>query len=161
MKKAIYPGSFDPITRGHLDIIERASHVFDEVIVVIMRNKDKQYTFSEEERLQMINVCCRELTNVKYDASDGLSVHYARKHNANVMIRGIRAVLDYEFELQIATANMWIDEGVETCFLLSKPKYSFISSSTIKEMAYYQQDVSQFVTPFVAEKLKAKYEESK
>lgn len=157
MKTAIYPGSFDPITKGHMDIISRAAKVFDNVIVVIMHNERKQYLFSEAERLAMIKTACAHLENVECDASDGLSVKYAKAHHAKVMIRGIRAVQDYEFELQNATANMWLDSEIETCFFMAKPEYSFLSSSSVKEMASYHEDVRRFVDDNVAKELKEKF----
>lgn len=158
MKRAIYPGSFDPVTKGHLDIIKRSASVFDEVIVVLMRNPDKNYLFSEEERLDMLCECCKELDNVICDIGEGLSIHYAKEKDAKVMIRGIRAVLDYEYELRNATANMWINDEIETCFFMAKPEYSFLSSSTVKEIASFGEDVSGFADAYVIEKLKLKYQ---
>lgn len=157
MKIAIYPGSFDPITKGHLDIIERSAKIFDQVIVVIMRNERKKYLFSEKERLAMIQEACQHLDNVICDAGEGLSVRYAKSKGACAMIRGIRAVQDYEYELQTATANMWLDHEIETCFFMAKPEYSFLSSSTVKEIASYQGDVDRFVDPYVEKKLKEKF----
>ncbi|MFV0381661.1 MAG: pantetheine-phosphate adenylyltransferase [Breznakia sp.] len=157
MRKAIYPGTFDPITKGHLDIIERAAKLFDEVIVVIMQNPVKKSLFEKEERLVMMKEVCAHIDNVVCDIGKGMSVVYAHEQKAQVMIRGIRAVVDYEYELQNATANMWIDGNIETCFLLSKPQFSFLSSSNIKEMASYGQDVSAFVDACVSAKLKEKY----
>lgn len=157
MKIAIYPGSFDPITKGHMDIISRSAKIFDKVIVVIMRNDKKQYLFSEEERLQMMNYACKDIDNVICDIGEGLSVKYAKANHAQVMIRGIRAVQDYEYELQNATANMFLDSEIETCFFMAKPEYSFLSSSSVKEIASYQEDVSRFVDDNVAEKLKEKF----
>ncbi|NBK97057.1 MAG: pantetheine-phosphate adenylyltransferase [Erysipelotrichia bacterium] len=157
MKIAIYPGSFDPITKGHLDIISRAANLFDEVIVVIMRNHKKQCLFSEQERLAMIKNACKDIKNVVCDIDEGLSVKYAKAHHAQVMIRGIRAVQDYEYELQNASTNMFLDSSIETCFLLAKPEYSFLSSSSVKEIAYYHEEVGRFVDEYVAEKLKEKF----
>ena len=157
MKTAIYPGSFDPITKGHMDIIKRAANIFDEVIVVIMRNEKKSYLFSEDERLAMITQACVSLNNVKCVIGEGLSVKFAQENDAKVMIRGIRAVQDYEYELQSATANMWLDSSIETCFFMAKPEFSFLSSSTVKEIASYGEDVSRFVDTFVAKKLVEKF----
>lgn len=157
MRIAIYPGSFDPITKGHLDIIQRASTIFDKVIVVIMKNERKKYLFSEEERLDMIQHACAEMKNVQCEVGHGLTVRYAQEKNACAMIRGIRAVLDYEYELQTATANMWLDGNVETVFFLAKPEYSFISSSTVKEIASYGENVDHFVDAYTAQKLKEKF----
>lgn len=158
MKKAIYPGSFDPVTSGHVDIIERAAKMFDEVIVVIMKNEAKRCLFSEEERLDMLNHVCAKFGNVRCVWGNGLSVKYAKKEGACAMIRGIRAVQDYEYELQNATANMFLEPSIETCFLLSKPEYSFVSSSCVKEIASYHENVDQMVEPYVAQKLKEKFE---
>lgn len=158
MKVAIYPGSFDPITKGHLDIIKRAAKVFDKVIVVVMKNPTKKYLFSEEERLDMIAHACADLSNVECDLGEGLSVRYAKKKDAIVMIRGIRAVQDYEYELQNATANMWLDEKIETCFFMAKPEYSFLSSSSVKEVASFGEDVERFVETYVAKQLKKKFQ---
>lgn len=158
MKRAIYPGSFDPITKGHVDIIERASKMFDEVIVVLMENPTKTCLFSKDERLAMNKYCCKHLDNVTCDIGEGLTIHYAQANNASIMIRGIRAVQDYEYELQTATANMMINERIETCFLMSKPEYSFLSSSSVKEIASFGEDVSKFVDEHVANELKKKYE---
>lgn len=157
MVKAIYPGSFDPITKGHLDIIERSAKIFDEVIVVAMNNSKKNYLFNSEERLAMMVETCKNIDNVRCEISDGLSVDFAKKNNAKVMIRGMRAVADYEYEMQNASANMYIDNSIETCFFLSKPQYSFYSSTTIKELCKYHQDVSMFVDEYVEKMLKSKF----
>lgn len=157
MKVAIYPGSFDPITKGHLDIIKRAAKVFDKVIVVIMKNANKHCLFSEEERLDMLRHACTDLDNVEYDLGEGLSVRYAKEKGATVIIRGIRAVQDYEYELQNATANMWLDEQIETCFFMAKPEYSFLSSSSVKEIASYGESVERFVDKYIATQLKNKF----
>lgn len=158
MKRAIYPGSFDPITKGHLDIIKRSAALFDEVIVVIMHNPDKKYLFSKEERLAMLVKSCNGLDNVSCDIGVGLSIHYARNHQAKIMIRGVRSIQDYAFELQTASANMWIDDTIETCFLLAKPEYSFLSSSSVKEIASYGESVVTMVDDYVNEELVKKYQ---
>ena len=132
--KACYPGTFDPITKGHLDIIIRAASIFDEVVVLIMNNPRKKCVFSVEERKEMIERCIN-IPNVKVEIGEGLTVEYAKKINAKVIIRGIRAVSDYEYELQQATANLMLDEDIETLFFIAKPKYSFLSSSVVKEIA--------------------------
>ncbi len=132
--KVCYPGTFDPITAGHLDIIERASNKFDEVIVLIMQNPRKKCMFSAEERKYMI-VQCIKADNIKVEIGTGLTVEYARKLGASAIIRGIRAVTDYEYELQQATANMKLEGSIETLFLIAKPEYSFLSSSVVKEIA--------------------------
>lgn len=157
MKKAIYPGSFDPITKGHVDIIKRAAKLFDEVIVVLMQNPEKSYLFSEEERLDMVRECCKDIPNVQCRSGMGLSIRFAKEQGAIAMIRGIRAVQDYEYELRNATTNMSIDPTIETCFFMAKPEYSFLSSSSVKEIAAFGEDVATFVDSYVIEKLKEKF----
>ena len=132
--KVCYPGTFDPITAGHLDIIERASNKFDEVIVLIMQNPRKKCMFTAEERKYMIEKCVKG-NNIKVEIGTGLTVEYAKKLGASAIIRGIRAVTDYEYELQQATANMKLESSIETLFLIAKPEYSFLSSSVVKEIA--------------------------
>lgn len=157
MRIAVYPGSFDPITLGHLDIIERSAKLFDKVIVVSMKNSEKHYLFNDEERLDMMEKMCSHLDNVECVNGSGLSVEFARSVNADAMIRGMRAVADYEYEMQIAITNMHINKDIETVFLLSKPEYSFYSSSTVKELAKYHQDVKDFVGEYIAGKLEEKF----
>jgi pantetheine-phosphate adenylyltransferase len=153
MQKAIYPGSFDPITNGHLDIIERAASIVDELVVAIMINPEKQFTFSVEERLEMIRISVAHLSNVRVDASRGLTIDYAQRIGAKLLIRGIRAVMDYEYEMQQATANMMLCPQIESIFLLSSPEHSFVSSSVVKNIVMNHGDVAYFVLPHVANKL--------
>lgn len=146
--KVCYPGTFDPITKGHLDIIERASKQFDEVVVLVMSNPNKKSLFSKDERKELIENTLEEvggLQNVKVVVGDGLTVEMAKELGATALIRGIRAVSDYEYELQQATANMALDENIETIFMIAKPKYSFLSSSIVKEIAHYDGDISEFI----------------
>lgn len=157
MKIAIYPGTFDPITKGHLDIIERSAKLYDQVIVVIMQNEQKKSLFSEAERLEMIKAEICDFSNVSADIGHGLTVDYAKRKNAQVMIRGIRAVADYEYELQNATANMLLNKEIETIFLLSQPLHSFLSSSVAKAVAMHHGDLSNFVSEAVAQKLHQKF----
>ena len=145
MAKAIYPGSFDPITEGHLDIIKRASKTFDELYVAIMKNPDKHYTFTEEERLKMIKKCVKSLPNVKVVIGSGLTIEYAKKLKCNVIVRGIRAVSDYESELSLATSNMMLNDKIETLFFVSRPELSFLSSSIAKEIASNGGDIDKFI----------------
>ena len=128
MVKAIYPGSFDPITEGHLDIIKRAAKNFDTLYVAIMKNPDKVYTFSEEERKKLIEKCTKGIKNVKVVIGEGLTIEYAKKLKCSVIVRGIRAVTDYESELALATSNMSLNDKIETLFLVSRPELSFLSS---------------------------------
>lgn len=146
MKKAIFPGSFDPITNGHYDIIERASKLFDEVIVVILENSEKKSTFSIEQRLDFIRHTCKTLDNVNVDSDSCLTVDYARKKGAHTIIRGVRSVKDYEYERDIASINKYMAKDIETILLFSSPEQSFVSSSMIREMVKYGQDISSFVT---------------
>ncbi|MBR6958217.1 MAG: pantetheine-phosphate adenylyltransferase, partial [Erysipelotrichaceae bacterium] len=130
--KAIYPGSFDPITYGHVDIISRARQIFDELVIVIMVNDEKSGSFTMDERLEMVRECIKDYDNVSVVVGNGLTVDFARRIGAKVLVRGIRAVSDYEYELQLATANMTLAEDIHTIFILAKPEYSFLSSSTAK-----------------------------
>lgn len=143
--KVLYPGSFDPITAGHLDIIRRCSECFEEVIVTIMKNPKKTCTFTEIERKALIEKCVVGLKNVKVEIGEGLTVEYAKKMGCKGLIRGIRAVADYEYEMAQATSNMILDSDIETFFLLAKPEYSFLSSSIAKEVASYGGDISNFI----------------
>lgn len=145
MSKAIYPGSFDPITFGHLDVIKRASGLFDALDVVVMQNPNTKTTFTLEERLEMLKKVTKDLPNVTVHARAGLAVNVARDFGANVLIRGIRAVMDFEYELQQATANMILAHDIETVFLLTKPEYSFLSSSAVKQIAMNDGDLTRFV----------------
>src|SRR5690554_1199448 len=158
MIKVMYPGSFDPITIGHIDLIERCSKMFDEVIVALMVNDEKHYLFSQEERKSMIENSVAHLKNVKVVVGEGLTVDFAGKMNCDVLVRGIRAVMDYEAELQQATANRTLNPNVETLFLVASPKYSFISSSVARTIASYGGDLTQFVPNNVAEMLKKRFQ---
>jgi pantetheine-phosphate adenylyltransferase len=157
MVRAIYPGSFDPITYGHIDIAKRAAELFDELYVVVMENKRKNYTFTIEERVEMVKECLKDLPNVRVDTFSGLLVEYTTRNNINVVIRGLRAVTDFEYELQMALANKEICNGVETIFLMTDKNYSFLSSSLVKEVASFGGQVSQWVPEFVERKLREKF----
>ena len=145
MQRAIYAGSFDPITLGHLDIIERGSVLFDELIILLMVNEEKNSLFSMEERKKMIEDSTRHLKNVRVEIGDGLTVEVAKSLDCRILLRGIRAVTDYEYELQLASANMTLEPEIETVFLVSKPYLSFLSSSTVKTIAKNHGDISMFV----------------
>jgi pantetheine-phosphate adenylyltransferase len=155
--KAIYPGSFDPITLGHLDIIERSSRMFSIVIVLVAVNSDKRYLFSVEERVKLITQSLTHLPNVEVDTFTGLTVDYARKRNAPTLIRGLRAVSDFEKELQMAHTNKSLWRDLETVFLATSTEYSFLSSSVVKEVARYGGRVSHLVPPNVEEALREKF----
>ncbi len=153
MRIAIYPGSFDPITNGHLDILNRALEIFDKVIVLVAVNPNKKSRFSVEDRVAMIKEAV-EGKNVEVDSYQGLTVEYAKSHGAKHLIRGLRAVTDFEYEFQLATANDFIDSSIDTVFLMSKNDKSFINSSMIVELFNQGQDVSSLVPPSVLKRLK-------
>ena len=158
MSKALYPGSFDPITNGHLDVIERASKIFETLEVVIMNNPIKKTTFTIEERLEMLHRVIARFPNVTCSAQEGLTVDYAKRVGAEVLVRGIRAVMDYEYELQQATANMVLSPTIETVFLLTRPKYSFLSSSVVKQIALNKGELHLFVPDEIKDIILRKYE---
>ena len=145
MKRAIYPGSFDPITFGHLDIIERSSKIVDELVVGVLHNSAKKSLFSLDERVSMIKETTKNLPNVKVESFDGLLVDYMNKIDASIIIRGLRAVTDFEYELQIAQSNHVQNEQIETIFLTTNLNYSYLSSTIVKEFASYGGDISKFV----------------
>lgn len=151
MNIAAYPGSFDPITKGHLDIIERASKIVDELVVVIMENPVKKYMFTEQERLAMIQQCVKQYPNVKVVIGSGLTVDFAQSIGAKVLIRGIRAVSDYEYELQQASANQTLNPSIETLFMVSRPEYSFLSSSIAKQIAMYDGNVDACIPEVISD----------
>ena len=158
MKIAVYPGTFDLITLGHQDIIRRASKMVDRLEVVIMHNPNKRNTtFTLEERLHMLEKVCAEFKNVTCSAQIGLTVDYAKSINATCLIRGIRAVSDYEYELQQATANMNLAPAIETIFLMTRPEYSFLSSSVVKQIAFNQGDISRFVPASIKTTIQNKF----
>jgi pantetheine-phosphate adenylyltransferase len=156
-KVAIYPGSFDPLTNGHLDLIARASRLFDHLIVAVLTNTGKQPLFPVAERIEMIRQATDSYSNVEVDFFEGLLVDYAARRNADAILRGIRAVSDYESELQMAHRNRRLRAQTETVFLLSTAEYSFISSRMIKEIITLGGDVSQFVPDLVLQRLRAKF----
>ena len=158
MVKAVYPGSFDPVTYGHLDIIERASKVVDELIVAVLVNSGKNPLFSMEERVEMLKEATREFSNVRIETFQGLSVDFAREMGAKVMVRGLRAVSDFESEMQIAQTNHSLNPDIDTMFFTTSLEYAFLSSTIVREVASYGSDVSQFVPPVVEERLKLKYQ---
>ncbi|MFV0254818.1 MAG: pantetheine-phosphate adenylyltransferase [Erysipelotrichaceae bacterium] len=155
--KAMFPGSFDPITKGHLDIIERASKIFDEVLVVLMQNPMKEYSFKADLRKELVERSIEHLSNVKVLIGTGLTVEFAQKHDIKVLIRGIREVMDYEYEIQQATINMLLNENIETFFMISKPEFSFLSSSACKVVARNHGDIARFVPKAVIKIIEDKY----
>ncbi len=154
---AIYPGSFDPITKGHLNIIERAAKMFDKLIVAILINSSKNSLFSMEERLELIRESTKHLPNVELDFFSGLLVDYAKKREANILIRGLRAVSDFEVEMQMALVNHKLNSALDTVFLCSDSEFAYLSSSIVKEIAFFGGDISDFVSEHVAVAVKDKF----
>jgi len=157
MRVAIYPGSFDPFTNGHCDILKRAAGLFDHIIVGVLVNPSKSCLFSPEERVEMISEAAKDILNVRVIHFNGLLVDFCHQTKACAIIRGLRAVSDYEFEMQMFSVNHQLAKDIETIFLMSSPRYSFLSSSIVKEVARYKGDVSKMVTPLIEEKLKEKF----
>ncbi|WP_368298435.1 pantetheine-phosphate adenylyltransferase [Cytobacillus firmus] len=155
---AVCPGSFDPITYGHLDIIKRAAKVFEQVYVVVLNNSSKNPLFSVEERIQLIEEVTKDLKNVKVDSFQGLLMDYAKSVKANAVIRGLRAVSDFEYEMQITSMNRVLNDEVETFFIMTNNQYSFLSSSIVKEVAKYNGDISELVPDIVEKALKNKFQ---
>ena len=153
---AMYPGSFDPVTNGHLDIIKRAARMYDRLIVAVLNNTAKTPLFTREERLELLRESCAHLKNVEVDSFDGLTVDFAKQKGATVMVRGLRAVTDFENEIQLAHTNFALMPGIETVFLATSLRWSYLSSTTVREAAHYGADVSKFVPPCVAAALAQK-----
>ncbi|NQW29440.1 MAG: pantetheine-phosphate adenylyltransferase [Ignavibacteria bacterium] len=149
-KHAMYPGTFDPVTNGHVDVIERASHIFGKLTVVIAKNSKKTPMFDETERLTMVREALIHLPNVYVTLHAGLVIDFARNNGVNVIIRGLRAVTDFEYEFQIALMNRKLEESITTLFMMPHEKYTYLNSSIIRELGRYGQDISEFVPPGVA-----------
>ena len=158
-KIAVVPGSFDPITNGHIDIIKRAAEVFDIVYVSVLNNSSKNPLFSAEERIQLIKEVMQDTPNIHVESSSGLLIEYAKAKNAKVIVRGLRAVSDFEYEMQITSMNRVLDENIETFFIMTKNQYSFLSSSIVKEVAKYGGDVRELVPEAIEKALKDKYKQ--
>ncbi|MBD8031633.1 MULTISPECIES: pantetheine-phosphate adenylyltransferase [Solibacillus] len=156
-KIAVVPGSFDPITNGHIDIIRRAADVFDIVYVAVLNNSSKNPLFSIEERTALITEVTKDLPNIRIETSSGLLIDYAREKKAKAIVRGLRAVSDFEYEMQITSMNRVLDENIETFFIMSKNQYSFLSSSIVKEVAKYGGKVGELVPSVVEKALKEKF----
>jgi pantetheine-phosphate adenylyltransferase len=158
MRIGIYPGSFDPLTNGHIDVIERARKLFDKLIVAVARNSAKMPLFSVQERIEILQKCCAcDGKNVEVASFDGLLVDYCLKNNVSCIVRGLRAIVDFEYEYAIALMNSKLAPDVETMFLLAKSEYSFVSSNMVKEVASYGGDVASLVPRFVHTRLQEKY----
>ena len=161
MKKVVYPGTFDPITNGHIDIIKRASQIFEKVLVAVVKNPSKDTLFSYQERLALVKEAVKDVKGVKVEGFDGLVVKYARKSAANVIIRGLRMISDFEYEFQMALTNRNLAQDVETVFLMPHPEYSYISSKLIKEAGFLGADLKRFLPAVVVRALKEKIRESR
>lgn len=153
MNIAIYPGSFDPITKGHLDVLNTAAQIFDKVIIAVSNNSSKKNFLTAQERLSLIKASIAGMDNVEADSFEGLTVEYAKRKGAKVIIRGLRAVSDFEYEMQLSQTNSALSEDIKTIFLITKPKYNFISSSTVKEILILGGEISKFVPEPVNEYL--------
>jgi len=156
---AIYPGSFDPVTNGHLDILERGLYIFDHVIMAILVNPSKKSLFTVEERVEMLRECTKDIENVEIDTFDGLLVDYAKSCNASAILRGMRAVSDFEYEFQLALMNRRFNRDIQTVFLMTGLRWIYTSSSIIKEAARFNGDISGMVPAYVVKKIKAKMNE--
>jgi len=157
MRRAIYPGSFDPVTNGHFDVVERARKLFDEVIVAVAHNDEKQALFSLDQRLDLLRQTIGKIDNIRVAQFEGLLVDFARAEKAHAVIRGLRAVSDFEFEFQMALMNRKLESDLETIFLMPKEEYTYLSSRLVKEIARLGGDVSKFVPPIVAKALAQKF----
>lgn len=161
MLRAIYPGSFDPVTFGHIDIIARSAQIADELIVGVLNNKAKTPLFSVEERVKMLVEVTKEIPNVKIVPFEGLLIDFAKELDAKVIVRGLRAVTDFEYELQMSQTNHKLNPEIETLFMTTNLKYSYLSSSTVKEIAAFEGDITQFVPELVVEKVTEKMKEKR
>ena len=161
MLRAIYPGSFDPVTLGHIDIIRRAASVADELIVGVLHNNKKMPLFSVEERVRMLCEATKDLENVKIVPFEGLLIEFAKQMDAKMIVRGLRAITDFEYELQMAQTNRKLDSEIETLFLTTSLEYSYLSSSTVKEIATFGGDIKQFVPEFLVDKITEKIKEKR
>ncbi len=157
MPIAIYPGSFDPITKGHLDVLETGSKIFGKVIITVSNNINKNSFLTVEERVNLIKESVKHLENVEVDTFEGLTVNYAKKRNATILLRGLRAVSDFEYEMQLSQTNSELSPEIKTVFLITKPEYNFISSSTVKEILLNNGDIAKFVPEPVNQYLISKF----
>jgi len=155
-KIALYPGSFDPITNGHLDVLERASRMFDSVVIAVLNHPTKKSFLSVEERVKLIKEAIKDMKNVEVDSFDGLTVEYAKKIGARFLIRGLRTITDFEYEVQLCQTNQVIAPSIDTVFLSTRPEHNFISSSIVKELSNHKTDISKFVPRNVVEYLQSK-----
>ena len=156
MKRAVYPGSFDPVTYGHLDVIRRSAALVDELIVGVLQNNHKNPLFSLQERVKILHEVTKDMKNVRIASFDGLSIDFVRKCGAQFLVRGLRAITDFDYELQMAQTNRIMAKEIDTIFLTTSLEYAYLSSSTVKEVAYYGGDISKFVPPEVAQAISRK-----
>ena len=161
MKKAVYPGTFDPVTYGHIDVIKRSAQIVDELVIGVLVNNQKTPLFTPEERVEMLKSVTKDIPNVKVVAFYGLLIDFAKSQNANFVIRGLRAVTDFEYELQMSQTNRIIDPDVDTIFLTTSLEYAYLSSSTVREVASFEGDISKFVPEEIAAKVKEKINQRK
>ena len=161
MRRAVYPGSFDPVTFGHLDIIERSASLVDELVVGVLVNHAKTPLFSVEERVNMLLEVTKMIPNVRVESFSGLSVEFVKQCDARFIVRGLRAITDFEFELQMAQTNRIMDSDIDTIFLTTNLEYAYISSTTVKEVALYGGDISHFVPPYIAGQIRRKMDEKR
>lgn len=161
MKTAIYPGTFDPITFGHIDVIERAREVFDKVIVTIALNTAKQPLFTDKERVAMVKEVVKKYKNVEVDSFTGLLIHYAKRKKATAIVRGLRALSDFEYEFQMALTNRKLEEKITTVFVMPHERYTYLNSTIVREIARFGGDLTQFVPPSVRKRLLEKMKHSK
>ena len=159
MKRAVYTGSFDPVTNGHMDIIRRAAEIFDVLIVSVLNNKEKTPLFSVEERVKILKEATKDLPNVQIDSFSGLLVDYAREKDLHVIVRGLRAITDFEYELQMAQTNRIMDPEIDTIFLTTSLEYAYVSSTIMKEVARFGGDLSKFAPPEITTTLRTKLQQ--
>lgn len=159
MRRAVYPGSFDPVTLGHLDIIERSARLVDELIVGVLVNNAKTPMFTVDERVQMLQEVTADIPNIRVQAFSGLSVDFLRQCDARIMVRGLRAITDFEYELQMAQTNRILAPDIDTLFLTTNLEYAYLSSTTVKEVAYYGGDISHFVPEPVVDRIRKRINE--
>ena len=157
MKRAVYPGSFDPVTFGHLDVIRRSASLVDELIVGVLNNNTKTPLFSVEERVKILMEVTKDIENVRIKSFSGLSIDFVKKCDAGFLVRGLRAITDFDYELQMAQTNRIMNPKIDTIFLTTSLEYAYLSSSTVKEVAAYGGDISKFVPPIVIEQMREKY----
>ena len=161
MRRAVYPGSFDPVTYGHIDIIERAADLVDELVVAVLVNHAKTPLFSVDERVNMLKEVTKNITNVRVESFSGLSVDFVKKCDARFIVRGLRAITDFEFELQMAQTNRMMDPQIDTIFFTTNLEYAYISSTTVREVAFFGGDISRFVPEIIEKQMRLKMAEKR